>query len=206
MKIKPSQKRIEFERLLIDLGFRDRSPVQTKFEKKFVEILKCLTKNKIKVKGFAIEYKNKKSYLYEFFILNYKELNINEMREQILLIAKDIRFKEKTRIGEVGWRIENAIYLGFWSKKDRLDLYFSFLKLAPILLKYGDGIGINPRPGDILVSKPEGSKFGALNHPVAIKMGADQRSHINKKLGFGLMKTNNSQYAIYDENLNLNPI
>lgn len=204
MKITPSPKRIEFERILKKLGYKDRSPVIPPRGPLYEDILKCLNKNQVEIKGFITEYKNKKSYLYEFFIKNYNNFSKKEMRDKLKILCDDIIFSEKTRIGEIGWRIENMRNILFWNKTDRLEIYRSVIKLGKISIKYG-GLGIKPNPGDILVSKPEGGK-STFFHIKAIKYGSSQRGRINRKFGFGEVKFNNTQYGRYNENLELIPI
>ena len=204
MIIKPNKKRIEFERLLKKLGYKDNNPIIISKGPEYIQMLDHLTKNEIIVRGFIKEYKNKKSYLYEFFCTNYSNISKKEMKNQIKILCKDILFNEKTRIGEIGWRIENMIKLVMWNKKDKFQLLISVFKFAKISLKTGE-INMKPNPGDILVSKPEGGKRMSP-HPQAIVVGSSQRGRINKKLGFGKIKFNNSQYSRYDENLILRPI
>ena len=206
MLIKANKKRILFEKILRDLGYKDRSPIIIPKEPFYHEILNCMGKGDIIINVLITKYENKKSYLYDFFCKIHPNLSKNEIKKQLSILCENILFKEKTRIAEVGWRVEElSKQFNFWNKKDRLELFLSVLICLKILIKNGI-LNIKPNPGDILVSKPEGGKGNGLHHEKAVKIGSDQRAKIYKKLGFGKVKFNNSQYGRYDENCNLTPI
>jgi hypothetical protein len=65
MKIKPSQKRIEFERFLLSLGIRDRSPII--YPKNIDERILEDIYPELEIYFTVKNYKNKKSYLYEYY-------------------------------------------------------------------------------------------------------------------------------------------
>jgi hypothetical protein len=204
MIIKISGKRKEFERILKQIGYKDQSPI-LKVEKLEYPVLKELSGNCYEIFYFTKAYFNKKTYLYEFFLNNYNKLNKKEIKKELKILCKDIIYKEKTRICEIGWGINNSNMLYFSTKEHLKKIYFGIIKIAKIICKNGNNILI-PQKGDILVSKPEGGKIlGSSNHERYL-IAQKQRSNINKKFGFGDMKGQGSQYARYDEDLILKPI
>jgi hypothetical protein len=68
----PSKKRLEFERLLKELGYIDRSPVLESEEKTEQVNFKC-SNGAMAIYTFVDLYQNKKSYLWIEFLDNYKE-------------------------------------------------------------------------------------------------------------------------------------
>ena len=205
MKINPPQKRIEFERILRKIGYKNRMPVSLEKYSKYEEVLKCLNKNEIEIYIFVRKYKNKKSYLYEFFIQNYNHMSKQQMIVEIKNLCKQIILREERIICEVGWEIiDIKNRLRYWNKKDKLNLFISSIILIKIKIKYGV-MDLKPIEGDILISHPEGGK-SIYFHEKAMMIGSLQRSTIHKKFGFGELKANNSQYGRYNENLDLIPI
>ena len=65
MKIKPSEKRIEFERFLLSLGIRDRNPIT--YPKYVEERILDHIYPELTIYFTVRDYKNKKSYLYEYY-------------------------------------------------------------------------------------------------------------------------------------------
>lgn len=235
MFVKAPKKRTEFERILKRLGYKDQSPIffsdlaiRKDQQRKLIKILKTL-KNKYHpeilnngkkiehqiledISGssytilyFTIPYFNKKSYLYSFFIENYTSLSKKEMMKQLKVLCKEILYKEKTRICEVGWSINNYKSLYFSTKEHLIKIYFEIIKKGKKELIIGDQI-LKPKVGDVLVSKPDGGKLIGTSTNERYLKGREQRGLINKKFGFGNIKSQNSQYARYDENLILKPI
>jgi hypothetical protein len=206
MKIKPPKKRIEFERILKKLGYKDQSPILLDKAKKVeYPILKELSGDQFTIFYFTIPYYTKKTYLYKFFIDNYEKLNTNELENELKILSKNIIFTEKTRVCEIGWGIHNSFKLLFCSKKHLKQIYFEIIKKTKREFLHGDGI-LFPQKGDILVSKPDGGKLLGSKDPRRFERGKNQRGLINTKFGFGPIKDHNSQYARYDEDLNPKPI
>lgn len=65
---------------------------------------------------------------------------------------------------------------------------------------------ISPCSGDILAAKPQGPKINNGFTDESILLGKKQRISLGKRFGFGDIKSDGFQYAIYDENLSLNPL
>lgn len=206
MIIHPPQKRREFEILIKQIGYKDQSPVLIHKTKKYqYPILEHLSGNQYEIFYFTKPYFTKKTYLYEFFLTNYVNLNKKEMKKELKLLSKNILYKEKTRICEIGWGINNSQRLYFSTKDHLKKIYFSILKKGKKDLIEGDFF-LKPQEGDLLVSKPDGGKLLGHNNKKRYLTGRHQRSRINYKLGFGELKEHNSQYARYDKNLIPRPI
>ena len=86
------KKRIEFERLLRKLGYRDRSPVFSQEEKRIKEKQYMCSTGAIMISTFIILYKTKKSYLWLEFLDNYEE---DDLEDIISELAERINYKEK---------------------------------------------------------------------------------------------------------------
>jgi hypothetical protein len=187
MKIKSPQKRIEFERFLLTLGIRDRSPI---IYPKLVreQILEGIYPH-LKIYFSVKDYKNKKSYLYEYFKNNSRE--------------KTEKLFNKLKIGniirEVIWSIDGD--LRSLTTQDNKILLFEFIK--EIRKRIPVGIcGSIPHPNDILMCKPSGEGMIPENFTIYL----NQKASLYKRLGFGNVDDDLCQYAIYDENMILHPI
>jgi hypothetical protein len=203
MIIKISGKRKKFERILKKIGYKDQSPI-LKVDKLEYPVLKELSGDAYEIFYFTKSYFNKKTYLYEFFLYNY-ELDKKEIKKELKILCKDIIYKEKTRVCEVGWGINNSNMLYFSTKDHLKKIYFEIIKIGKVIFKDGTDVLV-PKEGDILVSKPEGGKIlGSSNHERYL-IAQKQRGKINKKFGFGDIKKQGSQYARYDKNLIPKPI
>lgn len=187
MKIKPSKKRIEFERFLPSIGIRDRNPI---IYPKLVreEILEDIYPH-LEIYFSVKDYKNKKSYLYEYFKNNSKEKTKK-------LIT---RLKTGNIIREVIWSIDGD--LRSLTTQDRKILLFAFIKEIRKRIPIGICKSV-PVPNDILICKPSGE--GII--PENFMLYLNHRASLYKKLGFSDVDEDLCQYAIYDENLNLKPI
>jgi hypothetical protein len=188
MKIKPSQKRIEFERFLLSLGIRDRSPIiDPKFncERIFEDIYP-----ELEMYLSAYCYKNKKTYVYEYFKKYSKKKTIN-------LLSK-IKYNQKTRLFELTWTIEgNRRRL---STNDNRTIVFKFIKEIRNIMICKN----YPNPNDILMCNPIGTQIIEIAENYII--GAKHKASLYKRLGFGELDEDLRQYAIYDENMILHPI
>jgi hypothetical protein len=195
--IKANKKRCRFEKILKKLGHIDRIPIQNKFEFIYFPILECYHSNGLIITGFYKVYQNKKSYLYEFYLINQKTMRYKKLYKNMKLISDEIIYKEKGRMCEIGWRIDNSIRLINLTQQQKVKLYINVLRFAKIILKYGNE-HYTPRPNDIVLSKPDQIQ----RMPMPLKK-FNKRGKINEKIGFGKIKQSGSQYAKYDANLTL---
>lgn len=191
MKIKPLQKRIEFERFLLSLGIRDRSPII--YPKNIDESMMKDIYPELEIYLVIKNYKNKKSYLYEYYKNHSKKKTVN-------LLSK-IKYDQKTSISEIIWSIEGN--LKRLTAKDNKSILFAFLKEIKTIIPIGM-CKYFPKPKDILVCKPVGSQI--IEIPENFIIGANHKASLYKRLGFGELDEDLRQYAIYDENMILHPI
>jgi hypothetical protein len=200
--ITPSEKRIEFERLLKELGYKDRLPVYPKEEKRYQQVnFKC-SDGAMAIYTFIILYQTKKSYLYLEFEDHY---NSPTLKERISTLAENIHFNEKTRIMEVGWEVKYTKQPSEFSLEKRKQIFYHFMRNTQQNLKEGM-VGILPKPGDILAAKPHGPKINEGFTESSLIIGKHQRSLVARKFGFGELKEDGFQYARYDEDCVLRPI
>ena len=202
MFIKPSQKRIEFERLLHQLGYKDRLPVYPKEDKRYQQVnFKC-SDGAMAIYTFIILYQTKKSYLYLEFKDHYNSPNL---KEKIQSLAEKIHFHEKTRLMEVGWEVKYTKQPDEFSLEERKQIFYHFMKYTYKNLEEGM-VNISPRHGDILAAKPHGPKINEGFTESSLVIGKHQRSLVTRKFGFGELQEDGFQYARYDENCVLKPI
>ena len=202
MFIKPSQKRIEFERLLRQLGYKDRLPVYPKEDKRYQQVnFKC-SDGAMAIYTFIILYQTKKSYLYLEFKDHYNSPNL---KEKIQSLAEKIHFHEKTRLMEVGWEVKYTKQPYQFSLEERKQIIYHFMKYTYKNLEEGM-VKLSPRPGDILAAKPHGPKINEGFTESSLVIGKHQRSLVARKFGFGELQEDGFQYARYDENYLLKPI
>lgn len=203
--IKYPPKRLEFEKFLKKIGYRNRLPLKYKVQEQRNLILENSDIGPIKINGFIKVYPNKKSYIwfcYQEMLNNPRGITEEDLRKTILMIGNQINLNKHSRVAEVGWEVLMSHTIKLWSKSDRTKMYFKILRELKLILKNGDW-GITPNPGEILVSRPRGLRYGAIRGPEEEK----ERGHINQKIfNFGKVNWYGDQYAIYDENLNLQPI
>ena len=202
MLITPSEKRIKFERLLKELGHKDRLPVYPKEEKRYQQVnFKC-SDGAMAIYTFIILYQTKKSYLYLEFEDHYNSLSL---KERISTLAENICFNEKTRVAEVGYEVKYTKQPNEFSLEERKQIFYHFMKYTYQNLEEGM-VKLSPRPGDILVAKPHGPKINDGFTESSLVIGKRQRSLVARKFGFGELKEDGFQYARYDENCVLRPI
>lgn len=202
MFIKPPKKRLEFEKILRELGYKDRSPIYFSEERtKQVNYL-CGGSDAIGVYGSIIPYFNKKSYLYTEFYQNY---NNPDIKERISVLAENILFNEKTRIGEISWKVVYTKDPTEFTLEQRKKMFYAFIKDSHNDLING-ALSLKPQVGDILVGNPYGPKINQGHTQESITIGTKQRAIFAKKFGFGDVKSDGFSYGRYDENLMLRPL
>jgi len=215
--IKPNKNIIQFHRLLRSLGYRDRVPLQKDYELITWKILESLTKDKnINVSGTYIFYRTKKDFVYKFYLENMKTMRYKKLKKNIKAILKEIVFEEKSRMLELGWRVNvhHPLAILNLDHKTKVRIYIAALKEGKKHIKYGipeDKLpsfvsnikDINkPRTGDLIVSNP----WGIGQDTSFMMMALNKRGNINKHVGFGPVKTSGFQYGRYDSDLNFLPI
>jgi len=200
--IQPSDKRKKFEKLLKELGYRDRSPVYPKEDKRYQQVnFKC-NDGAMAIYTFVILYQTKKSYLYLEFLDHY---NSPDVKDKIKTLAERIYFHEKGRLAEVGYEVKYTKQPSEFSLEERKKIFYEFIKYTYENLH--DGIvKIKPKPGDILAAKPHGPKLNDGFNESSLVVGKRQRALVARKFGFGELYEDGFQYARYDENCVLNPI
>ena len=149
-----------------------------------------------------VPYFNKKSYLYTEFNQNYNDPFI---KERISSLAKNILFWEKTRIGEVSWKVVYTKQPTEFTLEERKKILYAFMKDTYNHLMYGE-LNLNPRVGDVLVANPQGVKINQGFTESSIIFGTKQRVSLSKRIGFSDLKEDGFCYARYDENLQLKPL
>lgn len=203
--IKVPKLRLEFERLIRKLGYRDRSPIHSRKERIRNQInYMCEDGSAMGVFCFLIPFFTKKSYIYiDFKYL--KWINDPYLELKVKTLAQYIKLEEKTRIGEVGWEVIYTKNPDQFSMKEKVKIIFDLFQRMSLMLKKGE-FKFEPRSGDILASRPYGPKINEGFTNSSIVQGTSQRGRVAQKFGFGPVKQNDFQYARYDENGNLNPI
>lgn len=202
MHIQPSEKRVKFEKLLKELGYRNRSPVYPKEDKRYQQVnFKC-NDGAMAIYTFVILYQTKKSYLYLEFLDHHDS---PYLKDKIKTLAEKIHFHEKGRLAEVGYEVKYTKQPSEFSLEERKKIFYEFIKYTYENLQ--DGIvKIKPRPGDILAAKPHGPKINEGFTESSLVLGKRQRALVARKFGFGELQDDGFQYARYDENCNLHPI
>lgn len=204
MIILPPKKRIEFERLLKELGYKDRSPVLPKEKKMMKQINYMCSDGAMAIYLFFIPYFNKKSYLWLEFI---DHCDSPDVKTKIKNLAEKICFDEKTKLAEIGWEAKYTKQPYDFSLEDRKKVFFSFVKEAHHSLQNGfDSLNIRPNPGDILVGKPQGVKINQGFTESSIELGTRQRAIVGKRFGLGDVYEDGFQYGKYDGDLNIIPL
>lgn len=203
--IRPSKNRIEFERLLLQLGYRDRFPIFPEGEKRKRQInYRCEDGSAMAIYLFLILFPTKKSYIYPAF-LRLKKENDNPIKERIYNLCETIKFKEKTKIADVGWEAKYTKQPNLFKLEDRKRIIFNISN--QILEALSQGMcEVLPSPGMILAAKPHGPKINDGFNESSITIGTHQRHLFAQRVGFGSLYSNGFQYARYDENCVLRPI
>ena len=184
----------EFKELLLELGIESSQRIYEPSDKIKVQI--PTEYDEILFLGVAYNiFKNKTSFLYQ-------EFETHQDLERVLNIANKLNLNTPGRVSRVDWEINHKSNPAFFTTEDNRKLLFAFMNGVLEVIKVGDGEN-GPKPKDILIGLPwDGSLFVPIHHPE----NARKRSLLNKKFGFGEVDSYNYQYAIYDKNLNLNPI
>ena len=204
MFIRPSQKRIEFERLLKELGYKDQSPVIPKMKKMMKQTNYMCSDGAMAIYLFFIPYLNKKSYLWLEFL---DHQNSPDLKTRIKTLANRIHYHERTRLAEIGWEAKYTKQPYEFSLEERKKIFFSFLKEADYALQCGfDSLNIKPRPGDVLVGKPQGVKINQGFTEASIELGTRQRALVGKKFGLSGMYEDGFLYGKYDKDLKVIPL
>lgn len=202
--IRPSQKRIQFERLLKKLGYRDQSPIIPKMKKMMKQTNYMCSDGAMAIYLFFIPYLNKKSYLWLEFLDHH---NSPDVEIRIKNLAKRIQYQEKTRLAEIGWEAKYTKQPYEFSLEERKKVFFSFLREANYAIHSGfDSLDIKPKPGDVLVGKPQGVKINQGFTESSIELGTRQRALVGKKFGLSNVYDDGFQYGKYDKDLNITPI
>jgi len=191
------------------LGYDDNSPIEgvhlkvgTKFGFEF-------DGNGIVICPYVIEYKNKLTYIN----LAYENLrpkhSPSKLMKKIENLIENIRYPEPGRIGDVGWDVKYLVDPTNFTAKQRAKIAVSsFRQMKKLLIGTESGMaGLKGEPGDIIVSDPLGIKFDLGHTKESEQQGTIQRSILSKKVfNFGDVKEDGMQYAIYDQDYNLQPI
>ena len=191
------------------LGYDDNSPIEgvhlkvgTKFGFEF-------NGNGIVICPYVIEYKNKLTYIN----LAYENLrpkhSPSKLMKKIENLIENIKYPEPGRIGDVGWDVKYLVDPTNFTAKQRAKIAVSsFRQMKKLLKGTKSGMaGLKGEPGDIIVSDPLGIKFDLGHTKESEQQGTIQRSVLSKKVfNFGDVKEDGMQYAIYDQDYNLQPI
>ena len=191
------------------LGYDDNSPIEgvhlkvgTKFGFEF-------NGNGIVICPYVIEYKNKLTYIN----LAYENLrpkhSPSKLMKKIENLIENIKYPEPGRIGDVGWDVKYLVDPTNFTAKQRAKIAVSsFRQMKKLLIGTKSGMaGLKGEPGDIIVSDPLGIKFDLGHTKESEQQGTIQRSVLSKKVfNFGEVKEDGMQYAIYDQDYNLQPI
>ena len=191
------------------LGYDDNSPIEgvhlkvgTKFGFEF-------DGNGIVICPYVIEYKNKLTYIN----LAYENLrpkhSPSKLMKKIENLIENIKYPEPGRIGDVGWDVKYLVDPTNFTAKQRAKIAVSsFRQMKKLLIGTKSGMaGLKGEPGDIIVSDPLGIKFDLGHTKESEQQGTIQRSVLSKKVfNFGDVKEDGMQYAIYDQDYNLQPI
>ena len=204
MIIHPSEKRLEFERLLKKLGYKDRSPVLPKEKKMMRQTNYMCDDGAMAIYLFFIPYFNKKSYLWLEYLDQYES---EDVENKLKKLAERIHYHEKTRLAEIGWEAKYTKQPYEFSLDERKKVFFGFVKEAHHVLHNGfDSLDIKPRVGDILVGKPQGVKINQGFTESSIELGKRQRAIVGKRFGMGDVYDDGFQYGKYDKDLIIRPI
>lgn len=202
MFIKPTEERIEFERILRSIGYRDRSPILPLEPLRKKQNNYVFDDSAIALYTHVNVYFNKKTYLYQEFLDHYYEKNLEQ---RIKNLASNIIFKEKTRIAEVAWEAVYTKQPTEFTLEQRKKVFFDFMKEIKSNILNGM-VDLTPREGDILAANPRGPKIDQGFTEESLVLGAKQRSIIDRRFGFGKLYQDGFQYCRYDSNLIPRPI
>lgn len=202
--VKAPKHRIKFERMLRKLGYRNRETANTYTKKINHHILKDCYPKYLNINLFIVRYLNKKSFLYQEFLID-KNLSNKELYKKYKYLTKKIRFKEKNRIGEIGWEILYHKSPDLLSEKDRKIILLRVMKeLNSIHLEKNYPPSMRANPGHILVSKPCAQRVHTGQQEFISLIV--KRSSLNSRCGFGNLDEYAYEIGMFDLNLKLNPI
>lgn len=192
----------EFEVLLIDLGYKDKSKIEIDFPKFTSQMNFTCDTGSMAFYSWLKPYYNKKSYLYVEFLEYYDDPNV---KDRIKRLAEKIDFNTKTRVGDVGWDVKYTKSPDSFTTQERTKMFMEFIIKGKEVFK-GNWNGLNPEEGDILAARPQGPKIdqGFTEH--SIKLGTRQRALIAQRYGFGPLYEDGLQYARYNKDLMLEPL
>lgn len=193
-----------FNSILNDIGYPDDSEIYSQENKKKNQIIYKCDSGLMSIYSYVIPYKNKKSYVYLEFLDSQENYDLEKTKFNIKELCDNIIFNQKTKLGEVGWEVTYNKQPSEFTLSERKKVFFSFMKIAKNNLK--GCFDILPNPGDVLAARPQGPKINIGFTDESIFLGKKQRISLGKRFGFGDIKSDGFQYAIYDQNLSLNPL
>lgn len=193
-----------FNNILKEIGYSDDSIIYPQENKKRNQIIYQCDSGLMSIYSYVIPYKNKKSYVYLEFLDSQEKHSLEKTKIVIKKLCENIIFNQKTKLGEVGWEVIYNKQPSEFTLHERKTIFFSFMKTAKNNLK--GCFDISPDPGDILAAKPQGPKINQGFTEESILLGKKQRISLGKRFGFGDIKPDGFQYAIYDNNLSLTPL
>lgn len=193
-----------FDSILDSIGYSDSSEVYSQEDKKKNQIVYKCDSGLMSIYSYVIPYRNKKSYVYLEFLDSQEKYSSEETKSIIKNLCDNIIFNQKTKLGEVGWEVVYSKQPSEFTLNERKKIFFSFMKIAKNNLK--GCFDILPNPGDVLAARPQGPKINEGFTEESILLGKKQRISLGKRFGFGDIKSDGFQYAIYDKNLSLNPL
>lgn len=196
---------MSIDTILSKLGYHDNSEVFPTPEKVTVKLLYKFDSGSIIISPFAIQYPNKKSYLnveYEYYYDEPEEV----IESKIKSLIEIIKYPSPGKVLDVGWDAEYLVDPRVFTKKERAKIAISSYKKFKYFLKNGMP-NVILEENDILVARALGIKFDKGFNQESELEGSSQRERIATKiLGFGTLKDDGLQYAMYDKDLNIIPI
>lgn len=203
--IKVSKTRKEFEALLYKLGYRDRSPISSKKKRESTKIAKeCFPKSITYIEFFVFHYSNKKSFVYEEYLKDVKNLSKKDIIKKYKYLLKKINYGSG-RISEIGWQIMWDRHPSLLTPNQHKKILYRVIREFKNIRETKNYFS-KPDSYQILVSKPWANQLYNLPGTKDKFDLARKRSLVNSKFGFGELDEYGCEYAIFDETLYLNPI
>lgn len=200
-----------FDKIMESLGYSpDDSFLHFELEKDIPIQLNYVLEDKsaMGVYFYIIPWHNKRSYAYNIFLHEY--INSNPNIEEVIKSHIDyINYEEKSRMGGIGWEVIYTKQPKEFTLTDRKKILFDIFSRGMDYLTNGltsYDSNYNPKPGDILISRPFGPKLNNGFTEPSLELGTKQRGFIAKRYGFGPIYPNNLQYARYNNDLKLEPL